>query len=194
MTVNEDITEDDEEESTNTPKALNKIAKDLLAATTATVKRVFNELDININKSDIKPIGIKRTNAYKYKPSTFAQLLKVNLSKCDVDNVFSLLEDKEKLEFMHKNNVFIHDIDFTRDYKGVFNKEDVIKYLVNEHDFVEEGNSNPNNEPTIINNSRLVSNNCLTFIRTVAIGTIRYKFYNKIGSYINEILITPSQY
>ena len=47
------------------------------------------------------------------------------MSNCDVDNVFSLLEYNEKLSYLAKNNIFIYDIDYTRDYKGVFNKDEV---------------------------------------------------------------------
>lgn len=183
---------------------LNKIAKDLLGSTTATIKRVLNQLDIEINKPDIKPIGIKNTDGFTYKPSSYVQLLKVNLSNVSIDNVLNLMEDINKIEFLHNNNVFIHDIDFTRDYKGVFNKRSVIKHLVHEYGFVKQGKSNPEDNPVIIDNSQLVSNNCLTFISSSPTGTIRYKFYNKfvqsmespsvrnkIGSHINDWINNP---
>ena len=175
-----------------------------MASTTATIKRVFNQLDIKISKAEIKPIGITSTDKFAYKPSSYVQLLKVNLANVDVDNVFSLLEDTNKIEFMHSNNVYIHDIDFTRDYKGVFNKRDVVKHLIQEHGFVKQGKENPHNNPVIIDNSKYVSNNCLTFINNTSTGTIRYKFYNKfvqsmespsvrnkIGSRINEWVNNP---
>lgn len=50
----------------------------------------------------------------------------------------------------------IHDIDFTRDCKGVFNKRDVIKLLVREHDFIKQENPNPYDNPIIINNFKLL--------------------------------------
>ena len=193
-----------EEEQTIDNATLNKIAKDLLGSTTATIKRVLNQLDVDINKPDIKPIGIKKTDGFNYKPSTFVQLLKVNLANVPTDNVFSLLEDTHKIDFMHANSVYIHDIDFTRDYKGVFNKRDVIKHLVHECDFVKQGKPNPDGMPVIIDNSQHVSNNCLTFISKSANGTIRYKFYNKfvqsmespsvrnkIGSHVNDWVNNP---
>ena len=154
----------DTEEQTIDNNTLNKIAKDLLGSTTATIKRVLNQLDIDICKPDIKPIGIKNTDGFAFKPSSFVQLLKVNLSNISINNIFNLLEDSNKIEFLHNNNVYIHDIDFTRDYKGVFNKRDVIKHLVREYNFVKQGNPNPDDNPVIINNSQLVSNYCLTFI------------------------------
>ena len=183
---------------------LNKISKDLHGSTTATIKRVLNQLDIDICKPDIKPIGIKNTDGFAFKPSSFVQLLKVNLSNISINNIFNLLEDSNKIEFLHNNNVYIHDIDFTRDYKGVFNKRDVIKHLVHEYNFVKQGNPSPDDNPVIINNSQLVSNNCLTFISSSTTGTIRYKFYNKfvqsmespsvrnkIGSHINDWINNP---
>lgn len=87
---------------------------------------------------------------------------------------------------MHVNSVYIHDIDFTRDYKSVFNKRAVIKHLVHECDFVKQGKPNPDGMPVIIDNSQHVSNNCLTFICNSANGTIRYKFYNKFCQYIES--------
>ena len=146
-----------------------KIAQELLPTMTATIKRVFNDLSLNVSKRDIKPAYIKATDGFTHKPSSFEHLLKVNLSDCDVNNIFSLLEDNEKLSYLAKNNIFIHDIDYTRNYKGVFNKEQVIKHLIDEYDFKEQGDENPDDEPVIINNSHLVSNNCLSFIRSSSI-------------------------
>ena len=136
----------------------------MLGSTTATIKRVLNQLDIDIRKPDIKPIGIKSADGFAYRPSSFVQLLKVNLSNVSIDSIFNLLGDSTKIEFLHENRVYIHDIDFTRDYKGVFNKRDVIRHLVGEHNFVKLENTNPDDNPVIINKSQLVSNNCLTFI------------------------------
>ncbi|KAK8888556.1 hypothetical protein M9Y10_033287 [Tritrichomonas musculus] len=152
---NDNAKDADIEEQTIDNSTLNKIAKDLLGSTTATIKRVLNQLDINIRKPDIKPIGIKSADGFAYKPSSFVQLLKINLSNISIDSIFNLLEDSTKIEFLHGNNVYIHDIDFTRDYKGVFNKRDVIKHLVNEHNFVKQGDTNPDDNPVIINNSQL---------------------------------------
>ena len=202
---NKPTNEDDDDDGDETPnKQLVKIARELLPNMTATIKRVFNDLHLDVSKRDIKPTYIKATDGFINKPSSFVQLLKVNLSNCDIDNIFSLLEDNEKLAYLANNNIFIHDIDFTRDYKGVFNKEQVIKHLIDEYDFKEEGDENPDDEPVIINNSHLVSNNCLTFIRSSPIGTIRYKFYNKfiqsmespsvrskIGSHVHEWVNNP---
>lgn len=139
----------------------------MFSSTTATIKRVLNQLDIDINKSDIKLIGIKNTDGFNYKLSTFDQLLKVNLSNVPTDNVFSLLDDTHKIDIMHANSVYIHDIYFKRDYKGVFNKRAVIKHLVHECDFVKQGKPNPDGMPVIIDNSKHVYNNCLTFISTL---------------------------
>ena len=125
---------------------------------------VLNQLDIDIRKPDIKPIVIKSADGFAYRPFSFVQLLKVNLSNASIDSIFNLLGDSTKIEFLPKNRVYIHDIGFTRDYKGVFNKRDVIRHLVGEHNFVKLENTNPDDNPVIINKSQLVSNNCLTFI------------------------------
>ena len=60
----------DEEAEEVTPPSLNKIAKDLLGGTTATIKMLFNQIGLEIKKPDIKPIGIRKTENFKYKPST----------------------------------------------------------------------------------------------------------------------------
>lgn len=184
---------------------INEAAKEMLACFTQEVKRVFNHLNININKCDIKPTNANTlTSDFTYKTSKQAQFLKINLSNIDVNNVFDLLEDENKIAYLHENNVFIRDVDFTKDYKGVFNKKNVEKYLIEEHDFVKQGQPNPDENPTILDNSQTVSNNCLTFINTADIGTIRYKFYNKfvqsmespsvrgkVGSHINDWVNNP---
>ena len=74
-----------------------------------------------------------------------------------------------------------------------------MKHLINEYHFREERDNNADDETVIINNPHLVSNNCLTFIRSLSIRTIHYKFYNKflqsmespivmskIGLYVHE--------
>ena len=161
----------------NTPsQVLVKIAHELLPTMTTTIKRAFNDLSLNVSKKDIKTTYIKASDGFINKPSSFVQLLKVNLSNCDVNNTFILLDDNEKLSCLANNNIFIHDIDYTRDLKWTFNKEQVIKHLIAEHNFKEEGDENTDDETVIISNSHLVSNNYLTFIGSSPIETIWYKF------------------
>ena len=201
----DNILDDNEDDNDINNKQLLKIAKELLPTTTANIKCTFNTLNIDIKKKDIKPIGTKDIRTYVLHPSTYAQALKIDLSKIDPEQVFALINNIDAIQYLHKNNIYIHDIDFTRDYKGVFNKKQVIKHLVDNHGFVEQEDVHGDvDDPVIINNNHYVSNNCLTFIRDTSIGRIRYKFYNKfvqamespsvrknIGSHIADWINNP---
>ena len=68
--------EDDEGETPN--RQLVKIAQELLSTMTATIKRAFNDLSLDVSKRDIKPTYIKATDGFTHKPSSFVQLLKLN--------------------------------------------------------------------------------------------------------------------
>ncbi len=176
-----DDEEDDEISSIKDP-ALCRVSKAQLPKFTANVKSIFNLLGLPINKMHIKPIGVIDLNRKQcqHKPSRFAQLLKVNLGYCSYSDVIEVVTTKAKLDIMHKNNIYVHDIDFTRDYKGVFNKDKLIEHLIDKHNFCLQNNLNDNDDndespATILDNSRIVSNNCLTFM----CDNVRYKFYNK---------------
>jgi hypothetical protein len=41
-----------------------------------------------------------------------------------------MLESNDVLKALEKEGIYIHDVDFTRDYKGVFNKANLIKHLL----------------------------------------------------------------
>jgi hypothetical protein len=116
-----------------------------------------------------------------------------------------MLENKEVLNAMEEEGIYIHDVDFTRDYKGVFNKSNLIKYLIykgcrmqhckggrdknnNKEDSDSDSGSDNDEEEeeeehyrniTIMDNNKMVGRNCLTFIETTDNGCVRYKFYNK---------------
>ena len=65
---NKAIKEEDEEGETPN-KQLVKIAQGLLPMMTATIKRVFNDLSLNVSKRDIIPIYIKPTVLFIHKTS-----------------------------------------------------------------------------------------------------------------------------
>ena len=198
--------EDDEEDkglTKITNRSLIKIAQQLLASITANIKGIFNLCGIPINKPDIKPIAVVACkDSFIHKPSKYVQVLKVNMSCASLTDVFNLFTEHSKT--LEDNNIFIHDIDFTRDYKGLFNKTELVDHLINNCGFRKENTYN-DSDTTIIANSNTVSKNCLTFIKTVeGNGTIRYKFYNKfvqsmespsvrnrVGSHINDWCNNP---
>jgi hypothetical protein len=90
------------------------------------------------------------------------------------------LEDIKLIEYLKENNIYINDVDFTRDFGGVINKQDFINYLL-DNGFRMEGDVGNYKESkrTIKNNNNLVGNSCVSFVRKSEDGTMRYKIYNK---------------
>ena len=108
------------------------------------------------------------------------------------------------MKFLSDNIIFINDIDFTQDFSGLINKEQVIDYLINNCDFRMQGSYDLATH-TILDNDYKISRNCLTFIKHTNNGDIRYKFYNKfvqslespsvkdlVGSHIGDYISNPN--
>ena len=182
------------------------IPKELLVKTTANVKFVFNQIDLPINKNQIKPTRIKYIDNENYinRSSDYIQMLKIDLDQFQADKVIEIFSNQENIKFFSNNNVFINDIDFTQDFSGLINKEEVIDYLLNDLDFRIQG-SNDFATHTILDNDYKISKNCLTFIKHTNNGDIRYKFYNKfiqslespsvrdlVGSHIGDYISNPN--
>ena len=66
-------------------------------------------------------------------------MLKVDLDQFSSDKVIEILSNTENLNFLSDNNIFINDIDFTQDFSGLINKEQVIDNLINNCDFRMQG-------------------------------------------------------
>ena len=131
-------------------------------------------------------------------------MLKVDLDQFESDKIIEILSNTEKLNFLSNNNIFIKDIDFTQDFSGLINKEQVIDYLINNCDFRIQGSYDLATH-TVLDNDFKISRNCLIFIKHTNNGDIRYKFYNKfvqslespsvrdlIGSHIGDYISNPS--
>jgi hypothetical protein len=81
-------------------------------------------------------------------------------------------------------------VDFTRDFKGVFNKPKFVKHLL-ENGFKYQNEkhvakASEQTQVTIIDNDMLVGRNCLSFIANTSSGIVRYKFYNKFVQYMES--------
>ena len=185
---------------------IKNIPKELLGKTTANIKFAFNQIGLSINKYHKKPTRIKNivNENYFNRTSDFIQMLKVDLDQFESDKVIEILSNIENLNFLSNNNIFINDIDFTQDFNGLINKEQVIDYLINNRDFRLQGSNNLATH-TIMDNDFKISRNCLTFIKHTNNGDIRYKFYNKfvqslespsvrdlIGSHIGDYISNPN--
>jgi hypothetical protein len=132
--------------------------KVFLGENTNKIKRIFNKYGLPIEKTNIKPTHPTVLN------KRVAQMVKISLANCPYDKVLELITTHT--QELEEEGLYVHDIDFTRDYKGVFNKQNLIKYLIEEKNFRMEGENGEEEKPTIINNNNLVSRNCSTFITT----------------------------
>ena len=132
-------------------------------------------------------------------------MLKVDLDQFQSDTVIEILSNTENLKFLNENNIFINDIDFTQDFSGLINKEEVIDYLIRNCDFRLQGSYNLATH-TILDNDYKISRNCLTFMKHTNNGDIRYKFYKKfvqslespsvkdlVGSHIGDYISNPNK-
>jgi hypothetical protein len=86
---------------------INKCSK-FLAENTEKVKRVLTTAGLDIDKTDIKPTQPKVVNG------RLAQLVKVSLCECSYDKVILFLNADPSLRLLETEDMFIHDVDFTR--------------------------------------------------------------------------------
>jgi hypothetical protein len=157
-----------------------------LAESTKTIKNLFNKYGLAVDKSHIKPTTPKVMH------KRITQLVKVSLANCSYDTVIELLEFHSK--DLEDAGFYVHDIDFTRDYKGVFNKEQLTQHLLANGFRFQEGDhawdtclSCEDANATILANNNKVSRNCLSFISDDRDGgSVRYKFYNKFVQFMES--------
>ena len=131
-------------------------------------------------------------------------MIKVDLVQLPSDKVIEILSNTENLKFLTNINIFINDIDFTQDFSGLINKEEVITWLLINRDFRMQESYDLATH-TILDNDLKISRNCLTFIKLTSNGDIRYKLYNKfvqtlgspsvrdlVGSHIGDYISNPN--
>ena len=113
------------------------IPKELLGKTTANTKFTLIHIGLVINKQQIKPTRIKyiANENYNNQTSDYIQMLKVDLDHFLTVKVLEILSNAENLSFLPDNIIFINDIDFTQDFSGFINKEEVITLLLFIRDF-----------------------------------------------------------
>ena len=184
----------------------NNIPKDLLGKTTANIKFAFNYKDLPKSKNQIKPTRIKDIANETYLKCTndYAQKLKVDSDSFPVDKVMELFWNPQNINFLNENSVFINDIDFTQNFSGLIDKEEVIEYLINNQNFRMQG-SDDSATHTVLDNDYKISRNCLTFKNHTNNGDIRFKFYNKfiqslespsvrdlVGRHIGDYISNPN--
>ena len=182
------------------------IPKELLGKITASIKFAFNHISLSINENQIKPNRIKyivNENCINH-TTNYIQMLKVDLDQFESDKVIEILSNTENLKFLSNNNIFINDIDFTQDFSGLINKEEVINWLLFNRDFRKQHSYDLATHTILVNDFK-ISRNCLTFIKHTNNGDIRYKFYNKfvqslespsardlVGSLLGDYISNPN--
>ena len=179
--------------------------KELFGKTTANIKFAFNHTGLSINKNQIKPTTIKYiVNENCINQSTnYIQMIKVDLDQFSSDKVIEILSNTENINFLSINNIFINDIDFTQDFSGLINKEEVNNWLLINRDFRMQ-ESYVLATHTILDNDFKIYRNCLTFNKHTNNGDIRYKLYNKfvqslespsvrdlVGSHLGDYISNP---
>ena len=93
----------------------------------------------------------------------------------DYKTVLQFLRTKEYCE----RGLFLKDIDITMDFAGSFDREEVVDYMVTNHDFWHQG-AVEHATKTILDNSHKVGQNCLTYLETINGMSTRSKIYNKM--------------
>ena len=114
------------------------------------------------------------------------QAVAVFVAKVDVSNIEMEELQKYTLElenFLNLYGYMVYCVDYTRDFSGTMDKEELTRYLREEENFKMEGESlDMDNENIILNNSSSVGRNVLTYTRKENNQNLRVKVYNKIVS------------
>ena len=131
----------------------------LLAAHTFHITNVFNTLELPIAKSNITTIPSECLDCC-------IQQLKVDMSSIPLDALLSKWD--VLITTLAKDDIYVHDIDITRDYAGVVDMAHLREHLQYMDDIV------------LLDNQDKVGNNCVSFMRTTEEDIrCRYKYYNK---------------
>jgi len=128
--------------------------------------------------SDIKTaLGVKQVigvDLEKYKEYENPVFIPFKVELADV-KIETLLHELPKiLERLKKENYYLLDLDITLDIAGIFNKEEMIKYLVSSFPFSLPG-ENIKKDNIIVDNNKTVGIDCLTWLNENS----RVKIYNK---------------
>ena len=105
----------------------------------------------------------------------YFQDYKIACANVEYVSVLQFLRTKEYVQ----RGLFLKDIDVTMDYAGSFDRDEVIDYMVTNHDFRCQG-AVEGATKTILDNSDKVGQNCLTYMKTINGMSTRSKIYNKM--------------
>ena len=134
-------------------------------------QRIHTVLVKHNQKAFIKAVGYNEDDRQRYK---------ISCNSVPLDAVIAILEDEELLQ----NDILLDDIDITQDFAGCFDKEEVSNAMSDIGFHMQGDPYYGEEEGTVIDNSRLVGDNCLTFCDRE--GRIRSKIYNKFAQEIES--------
>ena len=108
-------------------------------------------------------------------------VVKVDVSNIPIQELQKYIKELEQALFTI--GYYIYCVDYTRDFSGTMDKEELAKYLIEEEDFREEGDTSDMDKNNIVlKNNSSVGRNVLTYLRRNGESMQRVKFYNKIVS------------
>ena len=116
-------------------------------------------------------INDKECDATEY----YFQDYKIACANVEYGSVLQFLRTKEYVQ----RGLFLKDIDVTMDYAGSFDRDEVIDYMVTNHDFRCLG-AVEDTTKTILDNSDKVGQNCLTYMERINGMSTRSKIHNKM--------------
>jgi len=147
-----------------------------------------NDKDLSRYRESVNKI-LTTTQRNNYKQQTnradlnnaFIMPIKIELADENVYKIHDKLKGflNELNEF--ENQIYLLDLDITRDYSGTFNKRELEEYLIANYNFKRQDETEYNGETlTIINNDKTVGTGCLTALdHTDPDNPARIKWYNK---------------
>ena len=147
------------------------------------------EIKTQQNSSILKTIaGIEKNHPIrkKWEERTLSQAFAVFVVKVDVSNI-PIQELQKYINELERSlftiGYYIYCVDYTRDFSGTMDKEELTRYLLEEENFKMEGEQSDDYKNNIIlNNNSSVGRNVLTYIRKDGDNFVRTKWYNKIVS------------
>ena len=146
---------------------------------------IRNQQNSSILKT-IAEIEKKTPIRKKWEERTLNQAFAVFVVKVDVSNI-PIQELQKYIMELEKSlstiGYYIYCVDYTRDFSGTMDKEELTRYLLEEENFKMEGEpSDIDSQNIVLNNSSSVGRNVLTYLRRDGGNIVRVKFYNKIVS------------
>jgi hypothetical protein len=111
----------------------NELFKPFLATMTETIVKALNAISLQVNKTQIKPTQGELGS--KYGKEVGIQFIKVALPDIPLSQALDLVCNPLTNQYLLDCGIMIANVDFAQDYKGVFNKKEVIEHLISNRDF-----------------------------------------------------------